>query len=81
MTEFKPNVDKVSAILLGISQAITYADQDAGNVAATSNWLSLIDAALSEANRLLTGCPMAWDGGAMNYLTPDEDESEVNHDA
>lgn len=81
MAEFKPNADKASSILLGISQAITYADQDAGNVAATSNWLSLIDAALSEANRLLTGCPMAWEDGAMNYLTPDEDDSEVNHDA
>ena len=81
MSEINPNVEKASGILLGISQAINYADQDAGNVAATSNWLSLIDAALSEANRLLTGCPMAWEDGAMNYLTPDADDSEVNHDA
>ena len=81
MAEFKPNVSKAALILAGVSQAISYADQDAGNVAATSNWLSLIDAALSEANRLLTGCPMAWEDGAMNYLTPDADDSEVNHDA
>ena len=81
MTEFKPNFEKASGIPLGVSQAISYADQDAGNVVAISNWLSLIDAALSEANRLLTGCPMAWEDGAMNYLTPDADDSEVNHDA
>ena len=81
MSEINPNVEKASGILLGVSQAISYADQDAGNGAATSNWLSLIDAALSEANRLLTGCPMAWEDGAMNYLTPDADDSEVNHDA
>jgi len=65
-------VSKASLILAGISQAICYADADIGNVSASGNWLSLIDAALSEANRLLTGHPLGWEDGAVeSIITPD----------
>ncbi len=67
---------KASLILQGISQAILYADSDAGNVQATSNWLALIDAALSEANRLITGLPLGWEDGYVSAI----DHDEVNHD-
>ena len=53
--EFKPKTEFAVAILQGIVRAIEAADQDAGQVQATSDWLCLIQAATCHAYFLLTG--------------------------
>lgn len=69
MNEMIGNASKAGLILQGISQAIHYVNEEATNARAVSNWLSLIDAAVSEANRLITGFPLGWEGGAVTVFT------------
>lgn len=70
--EISDNTSQAALILAGISQAIFYADQDAGNLTAVSNWLSLIDAATNKVHQLLTGFPLGWEDGAVTTLIPEE---------
>lgn len=72
INELQRNNSKAGLILQGISQAIIYADNDAGNVQAVSNWLALIDAAVSEVNRIITGLPLGFEDG---YVTTIEELS------
>jgi hypothetical protein len=52
---FKPQPARAACILQGIVRAIEAADQEADEVQAASDWLTLIQAATCHAHYLLTG--------------------------
>jgi hypothetical protein len=62
--------DKAALILQAIVQATDAADQDCGNVQASSNWLLLIQASATYAHCLLTGQLLPFPSGG---------EKEVSH--
>lgn len=64
-----------SLIIQSIGQAANAAEDSLGNAQATSNWLTLIGAAASEAHRLMTGLPLHLEDGV---ICPQLDE--VSHD-
>lgn len=49
------NTEEAAHLLSSIVRATACADQDAGSVQATSEWLALIEAAAKRAHCLLTG--------------------------
>lgn len=55
MSENNDNLDKASLILQAICYAIAHADQECGKVQASSNWLTLFDAAARQAHYLISG--------------------------
>lgn len=68
------DIDKAALILAAISQAANHIDELCGDAILSGNWLALIEAASSEAHRLLTGLPLHCKDGVMLPLI-----GEVSH--
>lgn len=71
-------IDKAALILAAISQVANDAHEGFDNVHVAGNWLTLIEAASSEAHRLLTGLPLHSEGGAILPLVSEVSQAKLS---